>query len=470
MPIKKILDYCKKYGKRYGSYWGVEYESGNRFLWKRGWKRAMDISKDEVLVERGRHQLAQFGELKESLLGYVAARAVFECGHLSREVGRRVLNFPPATLPKSLTEKEIRKIIISYWHPQRDTNGNYIAGENVPQKNLSVTTFFRDNYSAYRFIAKHLGGLRRYLESSFPGLYTQVSSRRMPPNQMDREALAKELIERHNSGLCISGNLLKSFIFEERELYRRIKDSYPDFFNVSHAKRVSELTGLPEDSISLNTGQKCKKSHIEELLTNFLFQWSFLLGNPVFGFEPQTKIFDGETKRAFRIRAEDNGELCLSDLRLGNTAIEVKSYSHRMDKPNRENLIKRYGSGNSSWSDNGCDLENNVVIFHCQNAIYSNIAPKLHKAGIRVISYEEFHEELKKLIGEMKTKSSMYRDVRPICSLDYLVDLHEETSLHPFLLIRAENSDRRELSSCILQSLVDRAKELKLKQGGKHVH
>jgi len=61
----------------------------------------------------------------------------------------------------------------------------------------------------------------------------------------------------------------------------------------------------------------------------------------------------------------------------------------------------------------------------------------------------------------MKTKNAMYSSLRPITSLDYLLELHEEVSLHPFLLVRRENTERRDWSKHILHALIERAQELR---------
>ena len=74
-----------------------------------------------------------------------------------------------------------------------------------------------------------------------------------------------------------------------------------------------------------------------------------------------------------------------------------------------------------------------------------------------MITYEDFHESLKELIHEMKKVPMLYRKRRPMMRLDHIVDLHEEVSLSPFLLVREGNRPIRIYAQYVLRDMISSA-------------
>lgn len=459
MPLKNIQAHCKKYGKKYGPYWAIEYASGSRFVWKRGWKKGMDIPKDEKLARAYREQQTE-GHIKESLLGYIAARAIFECGRLSRKVGREVLGLP-AVDERNLSQREIVNRIIEYWRPRRMDSGNYALGEEVPDNQRRVIDLMRDKPEVYKYTTRHKHssskskGFKAFLETVFPGLYTQVSYRRMPLRSNEKEELKAELIRRFNSGLGISPSYLTNSPERgERELYRKVMDiEEEDLFGFkrTYVQRASSLTGLAPGEIKLDTGAKTNSACLTELFTDLVFRMSALFGEPVFGIDPKLPILDKRTDLEFLHHDHEHR----ADLRIGNIPIEVKNYiAVRFCRSQRADLLEKYTQDNSVWKNDGARLEKGKVIFHCPERAYASIEHDLEKEGLKIVPYETFHRKLRGLFDRLRETDLVYRE-----NLEYLLELHEEISLSPFLIVREGNRARRRWSTFLLREIIKTIEE-----------
>jgi hypothetical protein len=224
---------------------------------------------------------------------------------------------------------------------------------------------------------------------------------------------------------------------------------------------VHALTGMSVQDIRLDTGANTHCGKLTESFTKFLFYWSSLLDLETWNIE-NTKWISSKRADMALLHGDKRYE---ADLRIGNKPIEVKTGIARFSENRRTDLIEKYGN-HGVW-ETGEDLEKGAVIFHARPTLYEHFLPEIREAGLQAIPYEDFHNHLGFLIEEMKTKAPMYRDVRPITSLDYLLDLHEEVSLHPFLLVRTENNARRHWGMHILSALIGRAQELRDAKFGK---
>jgi hypothetical protein len=471
MPIKDLRAYCEKHGVKHGKYYVRNYESGGFFLYKPGWKRGLDVPSDERLVQRYNEQMQQ-GQIKESLKGQIAARAVPVCGHLSRDIGREVLGLPPINHGYG-SKKDAKKAVHDYWRPRKSGSGFFRPTRNQDKR---VSDFMDANthLSEYKYIVRHLGSFKEAVDSWYPGLYRDISLRRTQENSSLSKAEMKQvLIERFNAGLTISASpLLHSQNPQERELYRRVLDLaettlFGKKLKQPYTQIVNKLTGIPMNDIKLDNGANTHCGKLTEYLTSFLFYWSSLLDLETWNIDSHQWI---STKRADltlfpegrKIEGEQDYE---ADLRVGNLPIEVKTGVARFSENRRDDIIKKYGN-HGIWAT-GEPIEKGAVIFHAQPELCDHFLPDIKKASLRVISYNDFHNNLQALIAQMKTKPTMYRDVRPIANLDYLLDLHEEVSMHPFLLVRSANNFRREWYQEILHALISRAQELRDKKFGR---
>lgn len=465
MPIRNYEEHCRKYGKKYGSYWGVVYSSGNRFIWKRGWKRGLDIPKDETLAKTISEQMAEYGQIKTSLMSRIAARAIFECGKINRRLGREIFNLHAREYSTSPKE-EAKSAIFEYWRPRKDEHGMYKP--TINQGNLLADFKRSSNRSkrVYQCSARFPGGFKKLVDSIYPGLYREVSYRRTRNNSLSaKQELSKILIERYNSGLAISSSSLQhSADPGERELRRRVLDLsestlFDEEFMFSYTEIVHKLTGIPAEDVRLDNGSNTHCGKLAETFTKFLFYWSSVLGKDTWNIDNTQWISSKRPDLALLPEGEktENEQGYEADLRIGNLPIEVKTGVSRFAEDRRDGILKKYGN-HGMW-ESGEPLEKGAIVFHARPSLYEHFLSAIEEAKLQVISYEDFHDHLESLIGCMKKKSSMYRDVRPITNLDNLLKTHEEASLHPYLLVRTANSFRRAWIQEVLSALIVRAQE-----------
>ena len=321
----------------------------------------------------------------------------------------------------------------------------------------------KEHASIYKYISRHLGGFPKAIGRWYPGLYEKISYRRSKsPSLNEQEELSKKLINRFNAGLCISSSFLTHSADEkERELRRRVLDfAQKDLFGKkeNYTQVVHRLTGLPLQDVKMNSGASKNCANLTEDFTSFLFYWSSILGLKTWDFDNDAWI--SHTGNAVRFFHGD--KRYESDLRIGNQPIEVKNALGRFDEGRLEEVIRKYGNDKGEWQT-GESMERGAIVFHADPRLYKHCVKPITDTGLRVITYTNFHNHLIKVISEMKKRNALYRKVRPLTNLDYLIDLHEEVSLHPFLLIREGLSTRREWSEHMLKALIDKSQEIRNK-------
>lgn len=457
MVIKSREEYNKR-AERYGKYYVVRLPQGGFNIWKDDWKgnKGLYVPNDDRLRKRYREQKKKHGELREAFGTLIAARGVLECGKFSRPEGRKALGLPPGYV--ITTEEEALLAVRDYWMPRGKGHG-YIPTKNVDK---GVFSFGSEHPRIYKYIHRHLGGFKEAMEKWYPYFYNHIShSRRIKYIEIrTKEKLAQELINRFNTGLCISPTyLLFSPDKEERKLFYRVLDfARGDLFDKreTYTETVSRLTGLPAEDIKISEGANKKCSELIESLTEFLFYWSSLLGIDAWGFNLD-KIH--HTKYAARFKHKDNGKMYEADLRIGNSAMEVKAGVGKFSNE-RKSIKEKYGKDGCVW-ETGEDVEKGAFIFHAKPSYYRHFAHQIKEMGWPLITYKDFHEHLRRLIKVMKEKHSMYKGIRPEIRLDSIIDLHEEISLHPFLLLRNGNRERRAWIHHALEALIEKAQELR---------
>ena len=451
-----------------GRYFVIRYPGGGFEVrspdWPSFWEkeRGLVVPSDSSLREKYFLQTQNEGGIKDSLGNKIAARGLLECGKFSRVAGRQALDLPAGTNYGSMEHS--KSTVYNYWHPRKTKAGFFTPRKNVTK---NITEFMHDEPKAYKYIASHGEGIANTFESWYPGMYREVSTRRVRTDSHSaRKEIADILIDRFNKGLAIAPTALKFSTDErEKELYRRVLDlAEKDLVRKeAYTEIVTRLTRLPVKSFSLGGIENKARGELTEEFTEFLFFWSSLVGTDTWGVDSSNWISSKRKDLAF-LHGDTRYE---ADLRVGDKAIEVKTGIGKLSEETGRILLK-YGN-HGVWENTGEDVKKGAIIFHKRQKLYANLLPAIKEAGLTVVSYADFHDRLGLLINEMKERPKMYRDVRPITSLDTLLDLHQEVSLNPYLLVREENKARRQWVHHILISLIERAKELRTQKfiGGK---
>jgi len=152
----------------------------------------------------------------------------------------------------------------------------------------------------------------------------------------------------------------------------------------SPTKVISKLTGLSAASIKASIADTKKNSVLAERLVSLVFHWAPLLG---IGIGVSGEVYDDSKMRRF----EYDGETGYSDLRLGNNAVEVKSYSGELKGGRLEDLIAKYSPTCFNFWDDGEPMERSLVVFYQSDETYARARQRIEDAEIEVMSYKDFY-------------------------------------------------------------------------------
>jgi hypothetical protein len=463
--------------------WGyAPRPSGGYIFWKPGmFPGGLTTDREDKLKERALRELKENGKYSSATNWQISAYGILKSGKISVMEGGKYLGLPPGRL--IVTPEMISQAVKDFWAPCQDRK----QGCYVPTQVGSPTEFGR----VYPAIYKHMsrkengGGFKVILDRMYRGLYDQIGLRNcIHTKQLRLNRLRKELISRSNEGHCISPNWLKSSpLKKERELgfaveeFREglfpLKKKYSKKKVISQGKNgrsslslgetpseaVSNITGFPLSQCSISMGANKRLSVIPEGLTSFLLHWSRILNVQPFGFD-----LDQEPPHIGEVLFLQGEQEYFSDFRFGNSPVEVKNAFTHFNNRRIAEINRKYVPESSRWKD-GKSLEDLVLFFHAPMENYSSSLDRIEVPLRQIIHYKDFHEELKKLITKMKRVSHLYHEVRPLCNMDDLIELHEESSLHPFLLIRDGNTHRLNWHREVLKEMNKKARQLIFKEG-----
>lgn len=455
--------------------WGYSSRpSGGYTFWKQGMNPGgLTTTGENELREKALKELELDGKYSSATNWQISAYGILDSGKISIKGGRKYLDLPEGR--QFITPQQVSEAIKTFWMPR----WNRDRGCYVPTNKGSLTDFGELHPRIYKHLSRkeNGGGFRANLDQMYCGLYDQISQRNSPDTiKLRLNNLRKELISRFNKGMGISPNWLKSSSLKnERELGYAIEEFREGLFRIKKNKKVTQnrespkkspilgetpseaaarITGLPSSEFSLSMGANKRLSVITEGLTSLMFNWSHIVDFQPFGFnliqEPphlKSTLFLQEEKEYF------------ADFRIGNTPIEVKNVLTSFNNGGITEINNKYCPEKSRWKD-GDNLRDLVLVFHAPKPSYASYLEKLDVPIRTIIHYNDFHSELKELVTKMNKSNGAYKDVRPSCNLEDLVKLHEEASLHPFLLIRDGDIQRLNWYREVIRRMVVQARQI----------
>ena len=421
---------------------------------------------------RGRY-LANADNLNKGIETQISYWGVPACGKRNFAEGLAAIGISPTRKTKRgqviigrVQPEEIVSAIKDFW-PQSEVK-KFLAGEEVvlPRIVDFSIKYQREYHSAHRT----KGGFEPVLEQVYPGLYEKLYGRnprganRIRAGKIDSETIRKELIRRFYHGKPISkSGLLHSEDPRDRKLFGEVMalSRNKHLFGSrtkGYTKTVEKLTGLKRNDIGIPTRYSNYFGRFGEKLTHFLIEWARLTDVDLSEYFSDGPIYTNGGKTKFLFDGSD----CIADLRIGNQPVEVKTGLTDFCEGHPEEFIRRYKPGENCWLT-GEPLESSVVICHQPPKLYEKHRPSFEQAGICVVGYEVFHGLLAEVVARMKTEyAQQLKELQPrMFSAFYLVRLHEELSLAPTFLARPGNRQRRDWSYSVLESLIDKAQELK---------
>jgi len=445
-------------------------------------KRGVFLMPDEKLRARCQAYFNQGNRaLPKTLKGQLGYRGIVACGRRNISEGKKAIGIDGPYVDTKrgkvksgveVPEQDIQDAIRKFW--PRELITRFQKGEVTKLPNISefLEQYRREYTSAQTGRRRKLGGFKAIFKKVYPGLYVHVVDK-ITPDEIDIASLRDALDARVQSGLSINpASLRYSENPDVKVLYKQLctlvqKPSIlsRDLFNkkkkTTFAKIIAAILKINEKDMSTMLPAKGSRNFIASLteeLVHVFFRWALLLDYDLGEHTPESPIYNRGKERQLVI----NGDTCMTDLRIGSGALEIKSGMGVFQGKELDELVTRYAPKKHKWTT-GKRLEWSKVLFHTSPGFYQKASQRISDAGIQILGYEWFFSNLIDLVQKMSEEySSEIEKVRPrISNLAYLVDLSEELVTRPHIITRECNAERRTWTLSVLKSLAEKAKELK---------
>ena len=423
-------------------------------------RRDAYVPSDETLRLRYVRNMKAEGRLSLATRTFIGLRGIVFSGKRSLIQGKLALGLP---LRNISSRKKVEQAVRSFW-PEEQVR-QFLQGEPVSLR--SITAFRKSYHAFYNRAREYSGTFQAYMES-LPEPYGELYAKLNKKFQMNRyqtinpDKLGKKLLQWFMQGKPISPSCLSRFSVgtEERNALYQLRvlgnHRYLGKKPGNLIKMISELTGLKPADIKMSGGARKRNATLTERLTSFALHWAQLLEMDLEGISLQEEIYTPRELRRFTKFSD--GELGIADLRIGNTAIEVKTGVARFSPRDAEDVIDRYTPKRNDW-ETGESMDSGVVFFHQDPENYEWALQDIEKQGIKTVSHKEFHAILRQVLPAIRRQKLAAR-LSPRANLDYLLRYHQET-LNPHLLMRYGNKTRMAWTGHLLSSLIRRAKSLR---------
>lgn len=383
---------------------------------------------------------------------------------------RRGRDYSQQCIPAHILTDEIRRL----W-PEEHVRG-FLAGRSVSLPSIGA---LRRSKFYQAFFNKTRGGLKQFLqgmgEPYSDGLYFAVHrGGTYFYEDIDEDELGRSLFSRFLEGKCVSWGALSCSTFdEERDLAGQIA-AVARHYRVSDVSAACLLIRKNQDrfwkgkdirkEVEISRTASKQNSILGERFVEFLLSWGYLTGT-LSKFMERTGLCEEDfvfnTSRGGSARFRYNGDQYEADLRIGNRAIEVKTFHRIFGSRDTKRLLLRYDQRRNApkWED-GEQLEfPSVVFFNSVSDCYSKSRREIEDHGLVVITFEETQELLKKVLTTMQKdfSDSFYQTCPRVYTPDNLATTFEEVSTHPYLILRSCYENQRLLVISQLESLIKQA-------------
>jgi hypothetical protein len=451
--------------QKLGKYEVIMHPNGGFTYWTgTGRGRGTSVSSPEAILKRYRENN---GEVFHSLRQQIGCYGILKIGKYSFSAGKEYLGLPVNENDSSVNYEEVERKIRSFW-PQETVNA-VMAGEEANIRTIREfsKTHKRQYSSSSRTIGfKAMGGFKGVLEKVYPGFY-QKMKRRTNYKDLDLEEIRSRLLDLVWNGEPINGASLKfskdpekrRLLKEVYVLLRREEHRTKDIGENEYTKFVASLTGLDKHDIEMSQSFRNNIGSISENLTAFIFSWAPIVGVDLEGIidlaDDEIIMNSHETAYRFGDNARKKG---LADIRIGNQGVEVKGGGIKFSPRAINSLIEKYHPG-TYWED-GEKVISNLIVFYNPTCIDSQQKEQLESEGIKVLMPDKVKEILKKVIKGAKAFESDIEEVRPrVHSLDNLLEIYDELTQKPFMLLGSKNEEKSIYAAELLKSLIEKAKE-----------
>ena len=387
----------------------------------------------------------QQGRMSQTVRTWLSYQGIIQSGKRSITEGKKNLALPTR---KTIPLQGIKKKIKDFW--PEDLARKVCEGKMCSIRRVS--DFEEANPQEYHSASNTHGGFRRIFVSLGPPyskLYPFIA-RKDYREFIDPVEVGEKLYRLWCQGQSIIPAVLKEAQKGtlERRLGNNVLTLTKQFGRKSQIKTIAEITGLSKNDIESVEKITKRISTPAEAFVAFLFNQANTSGIEINGLGG--KVINSQEGRTFYFH--DNPGY--ADLRVGNSAVEVKSYLSKISSSDVADIIQKYTPGKNRWKT-GEHIDRGLVVFLQPERTYHNLLPELKSAGIEVMGCREVCSIADRIISWLKENPHSLQFVSPRPNLDYLVDFAREFE-SPSLLMRSGNAERRIWTLDMLKSLTHR--------------
>ncbi len=404
----------------------------------------------EPEILRMYHSDMKQGRLSGATRAWFKELGVIHLGRIDNPALRRHLG-----LNETWTSREqIESAIKEFW-PEED-----IRIAQAYQGTLyGVQAFRREHPKEYTAATgKRFGSFRRFIKSMpgpYASAYTFIADK-VDHREIDRRVLGDRLLDWFYQGRSICPTALRSAPkdSEEYRVYREIQCLSNHSVSRMPGGIIADLAGLDEKDVTLSRAESKRSSVVAENLISFMLHWAPILGIKINGIDG-----DLETSLERNEFSYNGGRKAFSDLRVGNSPIEVKSYFGSFKGSRLQDFLDRYSDTSFNLWASEDPLEKTYAFFLQPDWTYEPAREQIREAGIELMDQSTVRRNLEAVITRLESRPDLTAGLNPVPNLDYLLRLHQELQESCFVM-RSSNHMRHDWTNRMLNGLVGRAKQI----------
>jgi len=450
----------RKKGKTIGKYTKVESSrtKGAYTIYGRGINKGVHIPPDDVLKKRYEERGGTSTINKQ-----IQYRAVLDHGRPGLNLGKEALGIKIIKASKIPT-KDVKNKFEEFW--PKELVKQYLESDVDERPELGTLKGFAKKHKKLYYVinknSRKEGNLRmkNLLEEVYPGLYDEIKIF-TKYEEINRDQVRERLLNLHHKGIAINKTALEMHPSPSvrKLLHQVINLAQKERGNNGYSLYASKLTGIPEEDIKSSKTSMARNAAIAEKITKLLVVWAPTLNVDISNYFNirQGELIELKEKRKFLYEKSNEDLLGISDLRIGNQAIEVKSGFGVIESQRLEDIIAKYSPNQKNppeWLD-GEPLEKSTLVLHKKSNGEEKNITKIENSGITVVNYEIFRPLLKECLDTMeKHFLPEIIEIYPrIHNLDNILKAYDLLVQEPQIFMRTGNRSTIEFFEKTIESL-----------------
>lgn len=397
------------------------------------------------------HSDMKHGRLSGSTRAWFKELGVIHLGRMDNPALRRHLGLNETWISRDQIESAIKE----FW-PDEDIRiaqayqGSLYGIEEFRKQNPKLYNATNGN----RF--RNFKAVVKSMEEPYASAYTFMSGK-VDHKEINRTTLGNTLLDWFYQGRSICPAALSSNQKDSQEyrVFREINCLSNHSVKRTPSGIIADLTSLDQRDISMSRKESKRSSVVAENLISFMLHWAPILEVPINGIEGDLETAPDRNEFVY-----NGGKQAFSDLRVGNKALEVKSYFGPFAGQRLEDFLARYSDTSFNLWASGEPLETTYAFFLQPDSTYELAKKHIDEAGIDLMDQATIRSNLEAVVTGLEARPDLTAGLNPVPNLPYLLRLHQELQESCFVM-RSSNHMRHDWTNRMLNGLVGRAREIR---------